>query len=494
MPLEPNQASETVRAAGSIDEGTEPAHPGCNCGRRKRVVRTPLLSPDLVIAARDRAREPELPSETENHAVNTPVNSTLARYDVIVIGSIDESPEIERIVAEFGRHEHRVYLVGSLPQSQNRPLAPTIRLVPLIEPRANQGNALLSTLSDLRRSEAIEASVVLAASDFPAEDAQQVRNQWGWRLASPANLASELTAVADVLIAFNDDDMIATGQRIVNLSDYESWPARWLALDKAFRKAWPRASVIVLTHDNLAFSRMCIASVLEHTEYPNYELILIDNASTDGIREEVERLARDVPTIQAIFNDSNVGFGPANNQGLRAAVGDIMVLLNNDTMVPKGWLTRLAHHLRDPKLGLIGPATNRACNEAQLDFTYQTYAEYQNVARTQGLRFEGVRIPIRMPMMFCTAFRRDVVDAVGMLDERYEIGMFEDEDYAIRVRSMGYDVAWTPEVYVHHAYHASIGKLLPTGEYMRLVQLNKQRFEEKWGICWERHRPLPTSA
>jgi GT2 family glycosyltransferase len=95
-------------------------------------------------------------------------------------------------------------------------------------------------------------------------------------------------------------------------------------------------------------------------------------------------------------------------------------------------------------------------------------------------------------MMFCTAFRRDLVDTVGLLDERYEVGMFEDEDYAIRVRAAGYEVAWTPEVYVHHAYHASIGKLLPTGEYMRLVQQNKQRFEEKWGICWERHRPLPT--
>jgi GT2 family glycosyltransferase len=239
---------------------------------------------------------------------------------------------------------------------------------------------------------------------------------------------------------------------------------------------------------------MCIASVLENTDYPNYELILIDNASTDGVREEAERLARDVPTIRTILNDTNLGFGPGNNQGMRNATGDIIVLLNNDTMVPRGWLTRLAHHLQDPALGLIGPGTNRACNEAQLDFPYQTYAEYQNVARTQGLRFAGVRIPIRMPMMFCTAFRRDVMDTVGFLDERYETGMFEDEDYAIRVRAAGYNVAWTPEVYVHHAYHASIGKLLPTGEYMRLVQQNRQRFEEKWGICWERHRPLPTPA
>ena len=94
-----------------------------------------------------------------------------------------------------------------------------------------------------------------------------------------------------------------------------------------------------------------------------------------------------------------------------------------------------------------------------------------------------------MPMMFCLAFRRDIYDRLGPLDERYEVGMFEDEDYALRAKAAGYQVAWTPEVYVHHAYHASIGKLLPTGDYMRLVKLNQGRFEEKWGICWERHRP-----
>jgi GT2 family glycosyltransferase len=477
-----------------MEEGFEPAHPGCNCGRRKRVSRIPLLTPDLIIAARDRAREPELPAETERHANETPVNSTLARYDLIVIGSGELGPDFERIAAEFARHEHRVFLVGARSGSQARPLAPTIHLVPLVDSPHPESSSLIDTLTDLRQREFIEAAVVILASDTSADDARQMREQWGWRIAVPADPESPLVDIADTLIDNGNLPSSATGRSIVELNMHQSWPARWAALDHAFRSSWPRASIVVLTHDNLAFSRMCIASILENTEYPNYELLIIDNASTDGVREEAERLARDVPTIRTILNDTNLGFGPGNNQGMRNATGDIIVLLNNDTMVPRGWLTRLAHHLRDPALGLIGPATNRACNEAQVELPYQTYAEYQKAARTQGLRFAGVRTPIRMPMMFCTAFRRDVMDTVGFLDERYEVGMFEDEDYAIRVRAAGYEVAWTPEVYVHHAYHASIGKLLPTGEYMRLVQQNRQRFEEKWGICWERHRPLPTPA
>jgi GT2 family glycosyltransferase len=300
-----------------------------------------------------------------------------------------------------------------------------------------------------------------------------------------------LLAEADIRIIFDADDSSTAEPGIARLPNPLSWPGRWAVLDRAFRAAWPRASVIVLTHDNLAFSRMCIASILENTEYPNYELILIDNASTDGTVEELQRLARDLPNVRAIFNDRNAGFGPGNNQGLEAATGEILILLNNDTMVPRGWITRLARHLEDPAIGIIGPATNRSCNESQLDIPYQTYADYQAVARAQGERYEGQRLPIRMPMMFCAAFRRDVYKRIGPLDERFEVGMFEDEDYALRAKAAGYRVAWTPEVYVHHAYHASIGKLLPTGDYMRLVRLNQGRFEEKWGICWERHRPAP---
>ncbi|MGI9254546.1 MAG: glycosyltransferase family 2 protein, partial [Thermomicrobiales bacterium] len=74
---------------------------------------------------------------------------------------------------------------------------------------------------------------------------------------------------------------------------------------------------------------------------------------------------------------------------------------------------------------------------------------------------------------------------------RYEVGMFEDEDYAIRARTAGYRIAWTPEVYIHHAYHASIGKLLTTGDYVPLFRTNQVQFERKWGICWESHRPAP---
>ncbi len=494
MQSERDQGSPTHRLQATNSVGDAP-HRGCNCGRRRSATAaTPLLTDDLVIAARDRAREPELPEATLQRALATPISHRLAHYDVIVVSQAANDESETRIAAEFARRQHRVFHLGK--HSEHQPLAaPT--LLRIAVPRAQSGDhhALLDTLKSLREAESIETAVLFVPPTLDPETVREARHRWGWRIVAPSDAPVALGEQADVLITFKSGGGAdRQHERVVAMPPDTSWPARWAALDRAIRASWPRASVVVLTHDNLAFTRMCLASVLENTDYPNYELIVVDNASSDGTVEELQRLENLTPLVRAIMNDHNAGFGPGNNQGLAAARGEILVLLNNDTVVPRGWLTRLARHLDDATIGLIGPATNRSCNEAQIDIPYQTYGEFQVVARSQGQRHERERLPIRMPMMFCVAFRRDTYERIGPLDERYEVGMFEDEDYALRAKAAGLQVAWTPEVYVHHAYHASIGKLLPTGEYMRLVKLNQGRFEEKWGICWERHRDLPAPA
>jgi GT2 family glycosyltransferase len=473
----------------------EKLHRGCNCRRRRRSRETPLLTRDLVIAARDRAREPELPQATLAHTLSTPISPRLARYDVIIVSEDSGDEEREaRIAAEFARHEHRVFHLSDHPRGNKRPAAPNLYRVAMPASVSRNSQRLFENLEALRQTEGIEAAALFAPSWLDIAATCKMRRRWSWRIVASSDMPVTLQDAADVRLSFGDTSGEGHLKRSVYVPATMPWPARWAAIDEAVRNSWPRASIVVLTHDNLAFSRMCLASVLENTEYPNYELIVVDNGSSDGTVEELQTIAGRVPNFKVILNDVNVGFGPGNNQGLRAATGDILVLLNNDTIVPRGWLTRLGRHLEDPGLGMIGPATNRSCNEAQIDIAYQTYSEFQAVAAAQGERHDGARYSIRMPMMFCVAFRRDTYERLGPLDERYEIGMFEDEDYALRAKAEGLDVAWTPEVYVHHAYHASIGKLLPTGDYMRLVKLNQSRFEEKWGICWERHRPLPARA
>jgi GT2 family glycosyltransferase len=263
------------------------------------------------------------------------------------------------------------------------------------------------------------------------------------------------------------------------------------SIERPFQGSFRHTSIIIVTYNNLIFTRLCLESVLANTEHPQYEIIVVDNGSNDGTPAYLRDLSRHNRHVRALFNDCNCGFAAANNQGLAIATGDVLVLLNNDTLVPPGWLTRLVSHLEDEDVGLVGPVTNRAPNEAQIDVAYHTYSEFVQFAREYPQAHDRELFDIPMLAMFCTAMRRQVYECIGPLDERFAVGMFEDDDYAMRVWSAGYRVVCAEDVFVHHFGQASIGELALTGDYGALFHTNRRRFEQKWGMRWEPHRRRP---
>jgi GT2 family glycosyltransferase len=245
------------------------------------------------------------------------------------------------------------------------------------------------------------------------------------------------------------------------------------------------ASIVVVTHDNLPFTRLCVESVLAHSNGCDFELIVVDNGSTDGTPTYLARLAEAHASVRALLNGTNLGFAPACNQGLALAAGEDLVLLNNDTMVPPGWLRALQGHLRNPEAGLIGPVTNRIGNEAEIDTDYETWGEFLAFAEHRARTHATEWIEIRTPAMFCLAMRRQTYLQLGPLDERYEVGLLEDDDYAERARAAGYVQRCVEDVVVHHFGEASFGRLVATGEHARILEANKARYSEKWGRPWE---------
>jgi GT2 family glycosyltransferase len=245
----------------------------------------------------------------------------------------------------------------------------------------------------------------------------------------------------------------------------------------------PRASVVVVTRDNIAFLRLGLESVLAGTDGP-YELIVVDNGSSDGTPAYLERLAERNSNVRSIVNDSNLGFAAACNQGASEATGEILVLLNDDTAVGHRWLDRLVAHLDRAQVGMVGPTTNRIGNEAQIDTDYRTWADLIRFAEERARTHVGEAFEIPTLTMFCVAMRRGLYEEIGPLDERFEIGLLEDDDYSRRVREAGYRLLCADDAFVHHFGEASFGKLVASGEYARVLQANRARFNEKWQTPW----------
>jgi GT2 family glycosyltransferase len=251
--------------------------------------------------------------------------------------------------------------------------------------------------------------------------------------------------------------------------------------------AAPRVSLVIVTLDGLPFSRLCLETLLGNPTSLPYEAVVVDNGSTDGTVEYLHELAAQDQRVRVYSNGRNLGFGPAANRGVALARGDVLVLLNNDTIVPPGTLEALSDAVSDPCIGLAGVVTNRAGNEAEIDVSCRTYGEIGGVACARAREYGTHVFDIRTVTMFCAALRRHVWDEVGPLDERFEVGLFEDDDYAMRVRAAGYRVVCADGIFVHHFGQASIGRLGPTGEYGAVFHANRARWEAKWGAAWHPH-------
>jgi GT2 family glycosyltransferase len=248
-----------------------------------------------------------------------------------------------------------------------------------------------------------------------------------------------------------------------------------------------KASIVVVTHNGLAFTKLCLTSLLSRPWPSGDELIIVDNASTDGTQAFLQDLRRQNRSVNLVINDENKGFAAANNQGLEQAKGDLLILLNPDTLLVGRWREGLARWLEKSSVGMVGPVTNRTCNEAQIDAPYKTLSELERFAEEYTRNHQGQANPIAMLAMFCVAFRREVYERVGPLDERFEVGMFEDDDYARRVRVAGYEVLCAEDVFVHHFGQGSFGTLCATDQYNQILETNRHRFEEKWNTTWKPH-------
>lgn len=249
----------------------------------------------------------------------------------------------------------------------------------------------------------------------------------------------------------------------------------------------PRVSVVVVTYNNLDFTRVCLESLDLYTGYPELELIVVDNASADDTPAFLRDWVGRGTNRHIILNEDNRGFAAANNQGLEIATGDYLVMLNNDTHVTPGWVATLVRHFqRVPALGMLGPVTNNIGNEARIELGYEGMAQMLEMAADYTARHVGQLTPLRTAAFFCVMMPRHVYAKVGALDEAFGIGMFEDDDYCRRVEQAGWTIACADDVFIHHHLSASFDQIKQERR-QQMFEQNRAIYEAKWGP-WTPHR------
>jgi GT2 family glycosyltransferase len=233
-------------------------------------------------------------------------------------------------------------------------------------------------------------------------------------------------------------------------------------------------SIVLVTFNGVNHTRACLESLAHHTP-ERHEIIVVDNGSSDGTIS----FLRSQASVRFIQNDTNRGFPAAANQGLRAAAGERILLLNNDVIVTPGWLKRMLDVFdRFSDVGLVGPCSNEVSGAQRVCIAYNTLEDLNRFASSRADQYHGVYEDVPRLVGFCLLLRREVMDRVGLLDERFGIGNFEDDDYCRRSILAGFRAVIARDSFVHHVGSATF-KAAGT-DYAGLLERNRQLYLEKW--------------
>ncbi|MBP2116349.1 glycosyltransferase family 2 protein [Paenibacillus silagei] len=238
-----------------------------------------------------------------------------------------------------------------------------------------------------------------------------------------------------------------------------------------------KTSIIILTLNQLPLTIQCLESIRRNTP-EEHEIIIVDNGSTD---ETVDFLKMHYPELKLIENKENLGFAKGCNQGGEVSEGEAILFLNNDTVVPPGWLAPMLNALEsDSAVGMSGPVTNYISGHQRIPVTYSELREMEAFAAEYCNEKRGQVQEVRRLIGFCLLVKRTVLEEIGWFDERYGLGNYEDDDLCLRAIQHGYKLLIARDSFIHHIGHASMGQT-PSFDLTTLLAQNKEKAFQKWG-------------
>jgi tetratricopeptide (TPR) repeat protein len=241
-------------------------------------------------------------------------------------------------------------------------------------------------------------------------------------------------------------------------------------------------SIIIPAYNQLDYCRQCIQSILMNTDRP-YRLVLVDNGSTDGVGEFFDSISG----ATVIHTGRNLGFAGGVNRGLEEAEGHVL-LLNSDTLVPRGWLGRLENALESAAdIGIVGPRSNCVSGSQQIDgLEFTSLDEINAFAGELAAKHPGQLRDVARLVGFCMLIRDEAIQKIGLFDEAYGVGNFEDDDYCLRALRAGYRLCVAEDAFVfHYGSRTFLGMGMTGDAWDGLFKRNEQLFAEKWAVSPE---------
>lgn len=225
-------------------------------------------------------------------------------------------------------------------------------------------------------------------------------------------------------------------------------------------------SIIVLNWNGRAYLETCLTA-LAGQNYPTFEIIVVDNGSSDG---SVAWLAEHYPTVRIISNLENRGFAAGNNQGIQAARGEYIALLNNDTQVAPDWLAQLVRGLEvDPRCGMVASRMVFADNPEVINSTGicvdRSGISWDREGGQPVAHTECNPMAIFGACAGAALYRRALFDDIGVFDEDF-FAYLEDVDLAWRAQWRGWKAFSTPTALVLHHHSATTGDGSPFKTYL----------------------------
>lgn len=238
-------------------------------------------------------------------------------------------------------------------------------------------------------------------------------------------------------------------------------------------------SIVLPLDGNQNRVKKCIKSIEAHPVGPD-EVFLINREATKGVLKWAQQLVKDNSRYHIIECDRQAGWSESINQAIQKAGGDLVILMHNDVAVPECWLNAFKRCLNlDPKIGAVGPMTNRAARSRQMiHFNESEGGGFESTSKAFYEQNQYRRVNAQKLSAFCLAFRRELPDRIGYFDKQFFSEEVAVEDFCSRAVAGGYQNVIAADTYVHHYDEHPVKKNAST-ENSTCTE-DRKKYKEKW--------------